>query len=205
VLRHLTAVLWIALKIIDFLRVKDGSVSKSLSAINNPEIRVEVTRLFTSPPFPTMAEVARATKQTHQTVSAIVRETVPPDQLRILKVGNYSKSKMGVNNPMFGARKQVEAILREGYLYLWVGDNTYVAEHRLILMKSLGLKEWPEGWEVHHIDSDKMNNSLDNLAIVTTNGHRQLHKQKLQKLYVWEKREFGTSQLKEMLATLRKG
>lgn len=151
-----------------------------------------------------MAEVARATKQTHATVSEIVRETVPQEQLRILKVANYSKSKMGERNPMFGVQKQVEAILRHGYRYLWQGSNTYAPEHRLVVMQALNLTEWPEGWEIHHIDSDKTNNSLDNLAIVTPSGHQQLHKQKLQKLYAWERREFGTSQLKEMLATLLK-
>jgi hypothetical protein len=152
-----------------------------------------------------MAEVGRLTGQTHATVSAIVRETVAPEQLRILKVANYSKSKTGAKNPMFGARKQVEAILRSGYRYLWVGNDTYEPEHRLVLMKAFNLPEWPEGWEVHHIDSNKMNNALDNLAVVTKVGHQKLHSQKLEKLYVWEKREFGTSQLKEMLATLPKG
>jgi hypothetical protein len=192
-------------KSIDCSRLKDGKVSKSLSAIRNAKVREEVTLLFTSPPFPTMAEVARMTKQTHATVSAIVRETVPPDQLKILKVANYSKSKMGAKNPMFGVKKQVEAILRRGYRYLWVGgEEEYAPEHRLVLMRALGLTEWPAGWEIHHIDSDKTNNSLDNLAIVTKVGHQRLHSQKLQKLYAWERREFGTSQLKEMLATLPK-
>lgn len=178
-------------------------MSKSLSAINNPQVREQVTRLFTSPPFPTMAQVAAMTRQTHATVGAIVRETVPPDQLKILKVANYSKSKTGAKNPMFGVRNQVEAILRSGYRYLWMGEE-YLPEHRLIVMQAFGLTQWPEGWEIHHIDSNKLNNSLDNLAIVTRSGHQQLHSQKLQKLYAWEKREFGTSQLKEMLAMLPK-
>jgi hypothetical protein len=152
-----------------------------------------------------MAEVGGLINQTHATVSAIVRETVPPEQLKILKVGNYSKSKMAEKNPMFGSRKQVEAILRRGYRYLWQNKaEEYAPEHRLILMKSLGLTVWPEGWEVHHIDSNKTNNSLDNLAIVSKIGHQMLHSQKFAKLYAWEKREFGTSQLKEMLAMLPK-
>jgi len=179
-------------------------MSKSLSGLRNPQVRAEVTRLFTSPPYPTMAEVGTLTGQTHATVSAIVRETVPPDQLRILKVANYSKSKMGAKNPMFGVRKQVEAILRDGYRYLWVGDNTYEAEHRRVVMDAFGIEIWPVGWEIHHIDSNKTNNSIDNLAVVTKRGHQLLHSQKLQKLYAWERREFGTSQLKEMLATLLK-
>ena len=106
---------------------------------------------------------------------------------------------------MFGVRKEVEAILRRGYRYLWQGNDEYAPEHRLIVMKALGITAWPEGWEVHHIDSNKTNNNLSNLAVVTTAGHQLLHSQKLQKLYAWEKREFGTSQLKEMLATVLKG
>lgn len=180
-------------------------MSKSLSAIRDPKVRAEVTRLFTSPPYPTMVEVGRITNQTHATVGTIVRETVPPEQLKILKVANYSKSKTGEKNPMYGVKKQVEAILRSGYRYLWMGGDKYEAEHRLIMMQAIGLTKWPEGWEVHHIDSNKTNNSLDNLAIVTRIGHQLLHSQKLQKLYAWEKREFGTSALKEMLATLPKG
>lgn len=181
-------------------------MSKSLSAIRNPAVREEVTRLFTSPPWPTMAQVAAMTGQTHATVGVIVRETVPPEQLKILKVANYSKSKMGAKNPMFGVKKQVEAILRSGYRYLWVGKpEEYAPEHRLVLMQEFGLTTWPQNWEIHHIDGDKLNNSLDNLAIVTKVGHQKLHSQKFEKLYCWEKREFGTSQLKEMLATLPKG
>lgn len=179
-------------------------MSKSLSAIRNSKVREEVTRLFSSPPYPTMVEVGRLTRQTHATVSAIVRETIPPDQLRILKVANYSKSKTGEKNPMYGAQKQVEAILRRGYRYLWQGDNTYAPEHRLVVMEATGLTAWPEGWEIHHIDGDKQNNRVDNLAVVTKAGHQHLHKQQLKRLYAWEKREFGTSQLKEMLATVLK-
>jgi hypothetical protein len=180
-------------------------MSISLSALNNPEIRAEVTRLFTSPPYPTMVQVGALTKQTHATVGRIVRETVPPETLKILKVANYSKSKMGEKNPRFGVRTQVEIILHNGYHYLWQGeDKQYVQQHRLILMDALKLKEWPENWEVHHIDGIKTNNSLDNLAIVTKIGHQLLHSQKLKKLFAWEKREFGTSQLKEMVAMLPK-
>jgi len=71
-------------------------------------------------------------------------------------------------------------------------------------MDAFGIEIWPVGWEIHHIDSNKTNNSIDNLAVVTQRGHQLLHSQKLQKLYAWERREFGTSQLKEMLATLLK-
>jgi hypothetical protein len=85
----------------------------------------------------------------------------------------------------------------------WNGDG-YTFEHRSILMTELGLSSWPNGWEVHHIDGDKMNNVLDNLALVTKRGHQHLHKQRLGRLYQWEKEAFGTSVLSEMQAILPK-
>jgi hypothetical protein len=74
----------------------------------------------------------------------------------------------------------------------------------VLVAKSLGLEELPAHWEVHHIDEDKTNNDLDNLAIVTKRGHRKLHRVLLGKLYAWEKEMFGTSLLKEIEATLLK-
>ena len=40
---------------------------------------------------------------------------------------------------------------------------------------ALGLEELPEQFVVHHIDEDPMNNSLDNLALVTRPGHNAIH------------------------------
>jgi hypothetical protein len=33
----------------------------------------------------------------------------------------------------------------------------------------------PDGFEVHHIDEDRSNNSLDNLAVLTAAAHHRLH------------------------------
>lgn len=33
----------------------------------------------------------------------------------------------------------------------------------------------PEGFQVHHIDGDKSNNSIDNLALMTESAHQKLH------------------------------
>jgi hypothetical protein len=180
-------------------------MSISLAALRDPAIRSEVVRLYTTPPYLPGTEIAKTTRMTEATVYRILREEVPKDRLKLLRSANHHASKMGAKNPMFGVRKQVEAILRRGYRYLWQHEtNDYTPEHRLLLMAALGISEWPTGWEVHHIDSNTLNNNLNNLAIVTKTGHQLLHSQKLQKLYAWEKREFGTSQLMEMLATARK-
>jgi hypothetical protein len=128
---------------------------------------------------------------------------MPDEEYLRLKKANYSRSKYGHKNPMFGAKTAAERIMRRGYYGVWNGKG-YSPEHQIKLMNAWGLSAWPKGWEVHHIDGDKHNNSLDNLMVATKKGHRSLHRWKLGRLYLWEKEMFGTSVLKEMKAILPK-
>lgn len=45
--------------------------------------------------------------------------------------------------------------------------------HRYVWENEVG--EIPKGYHVHHIDGDKSNNSIDNLALITASGHERLH------------------------------
>jgi hypothetical protein len=45
--------------------------------------------------------------------------------------------------------------------------------HRYVWQKEVG--KIPNGYHIHHIDGNKANNSLDNLALVTASGHERLH------------------------------
>lgn len=63
---------------------------------------------------------------------------------------------------------------QKGYLTcLWRGKRRFV--HHIVMMKALKLKSIPKGMVVHHIDGDKMNNDLDNLALCTEKAHREIH------------------------------
>lgn len=76
----------------------------------------------------------------------------------------------------------------KGYITTWNGykkvkapidhpykDNKgYIMEHRLVLEQSLGRYIEPYE-EVHHIDCNKFNNSLDNLMLVSKEEHRRIH------------------------------
>ena len=52
----------------------------------------------------------------------------------------------------------------------------YVHEHRRVLSKALNLDSIPEGYVVHHINGDKLDNSPGNLEMMTLSEHSKLHK-----------------------------
>ena len=65
----------------------------------------------------------------------------------------------------------------EGYYYTVIGENKYYL-HRLLAL-SFNQDEEKEKikdrCEVHHLDFDRSNNSLDNLCILTPEKHRIIH------------------------------
>lgn len=78
--------------------------------------------------------------------------------------------------PKYGSGRRVRP---DGYVDLWrprhplARSDGYVFEHRLVIYEA-GVS-FPYGFEIHHIDEDRGNNRLDNLAVVTSVAHRRLH------------------------------
>jgi len=171
--------------------------------LKDTDICAKVVSLYRSLEANT-TQIAASVSLPVSTVYAILRQELSTEERKRLRGAYHSRSKMGAANPMYGKKTAADRILQQGRAAVWNGEG-YTFEHRSIIAKSLGLAELPAHWEVHHIDEDKTNNSLDNLAIVTSRGHRALHKKKLGILYAWEKEMFGTSLLQEMQATLPKG
>ncbi len=162
-----------------------------------------ICRRYMSPPYKTMTQIGEEFGVTYHTVSAALREGLPEDQIRKRSAANKSRAKAGTANPMFGLKQSKGPIRRGTYLGQWNGE-THVLLHRQVFLQALGLEEFPRGLQVHHIDGDKTNNTLDNLALVTARGHAQIHAQRLKKLKLWEIEEFGTSKLPKIIATRRK-
>jgi len=87
---------------------------------------------------------------------------------------NYIKSDKGKNKDFIGYY-----IDKNGYKYIFKPShpnnvNNYVPEHRLII--ELQLKRYLNKDElVHHKDSNKLNNSIENLEVMTKSNHRALH------------------------------
>lgn len=67
--------------------------------------------------------------------------------------------------------------LQDGYfrLYKWYKKKTYrKLLHRYIFEQAYG--EIPTGYVIHHKDNDRLNNSLQNLQMMTIGEHTKLHR-----------------------------
>lgn len=100
----------------------------------------------------------------------------------------YRLSKLGDKNPMLGKTGELhpnyKGIVEDGKGYLmclkpdWYTGrkgSIHIYVHNLVMCEALGLTEMPKGWVVHHIDGNKHNNDISNLALITVSGHGRLH------------------------------
>ena len=63
-----------------------------------------------------------------------------------------------------------DAVISNGYLRL---TSTWEFVHRKIYEKYIG--KIPEGHQIHHLNEDKLDNSLENLICISCSEHRKLH------------------------------
>lgn len=62
-----------------------------------------------------------------------------------------------------------------GYIEITRGKNKGRSVHVCVVEERLGRRLFADE-VVHHIDRDRSNNSIDNLALVTRSGHARLHR-----------------------------
>lgn len=173
------------------------SISKVFTG--DPQNIRRVMDVYLSPEKPTLVAIAESMGTTLHNIMAIVKEHTPPERRKVEKALRYSRSKMGVQNPMSGKSGSQHhnyiGEISDGDGYRMVKEGAvYVYVHRKVMADLLGIQDLPDSVEVHHIDEDKANNSPDNLAVVTPSGHRHLHakKSKFEKLPLWAQWESGT-------------
>ena len=95
--------------------------------------------------------------------------------------------KTGTKNPMYGKCKEEHhnyiggKITTQGYRQIkapeWYQGSTdcgQALEHLIVYCDNNRLFKIPEGYVVHHIDEDKLNNSIDNLEMMTRSDHSEL-------------------------------
>lgn len=77
-----------------------------------------------------------------------------------------------------------ETVVEDGDGYLmelrpewWTSraKSKYVYQHHIIMAIALGLTQIPKGFVVHHVDNNKQNNTLSNLALLQLGAHEKWH------------------------------
>lgn len=172
----------------------------SQSYVSDTQNVEAVLSVYLSEDRPTVEETAEKVGTTFQNVRHILHCNLDPERYKLEKALRYSRSKMGEKNPMLGKNGSLHPNFLgdvddgHGYLMRKV-DGRYVYVHRLVMAEALGMATLPDEWVVHHINEDKQDNRLDNLALVTNSGHRALHAKKspYERLPLWAKWESGTS------------
>lgn len=98
-------------------------------------------------------------------------------------------TKLGNKNHMWNGGK----CIRHGYIYLLRPNHPYrnacgyVAKHRLVMEKFLGFY-LSRNIHIHHINENKLDNRLHNLQLVTPREHMNIHRDKINKSKLKEKR-----------------
>ena len=147
----------------------------------------EVIHLFKSTNL-TYEGMAKATGTSCKIVWRCVHNNFSKEEIASRKAESYRRSKLGVSNPMFGKHGESH----HNYIGEWSDGKGYILQlkpswftgrvgsrhvfqHQVVMCEHLGLTEIPSGWSVHHIDGNTKNNSISNLALLTSGAHRKLH------------------------------
>lgn len=154
------------------------SVSKRW--VSDPKNQEKVLALYRDTRLLSQEAVAKELGTTMHNVHHVLKMRMSQAERDAHSSLRKSVGKLGSKNPMKGKTGSKHHLWKgecqdgHGYLTcLHEGKRQFV--HRLVMAKALGLKTLPRRFDVHHINEDRMDNRLDNLALVTRGGHRTIH------------------------------
>lgn len=136
----------------------------------------------------TMEEIASSVGATRKQIHGLAHDNFSEDYLQGRKRGNYRESKIGDKNPMKGKTGEDHhnyvGEVEDGRGYLMVikpewytgrPGSKHVFQHSVVFCENVGLTEIPPGFCVHHVDGDRKNNNINNLALLRRDAHQRLH------------------------------
>ena len=133
----------------------------------------------------------------HIEILNLLENTVLTQREISYKIGCHQSTVSRVSTAYLSGAKRIERSLLgdaiskprkdgidNGYMMVsippWYTGRAYgvrVREHVLVACKSAGISEIPDGYVVHHIDENRLNNELSNLVIVSRSAHAKIHAQ----------------------------
>ena len=137
----------------------------------------------------TMKDICKEVKLPDYAVQKILSDNFSEKYRNERKAKLYRLSKRCENSPWFqkyvaDSSQWVGGVVDDGNGYDMIKKpewytgrkgSDYVFLHTVVMCEHLGLTELPKGYVVHHIDGNKKNNTIDNLALMTVSGHSKLH------------------------------
>lgn len=146
-----------------------------------------VRNLFENTKTP-LKDIRDAVKLEQYEVQGILDKYYTKEEQAKRKSSLYRDSKLGEKNPMTGKFRSEHPNYKgevsdgKGYLMCLKPDwytgrkgSKHVFVHTIVMCEALGITELPAGFTVHHVDGNKHNNSIDNLALLTNSAHGKLH------------------------------
>jgi len=112
------------------------------------------------------------------------RTLAPEHRDKVVKTLKFGLK--GEDNPGWKGGKSWRGRSKEAAYRVILVDGRYVAEHRYVAEQLIGRKLHRRE-HVHHKDGNKMNNSPDNLQVLTATEHAKLHMTDDHKAYLSRK------------------
>ena len=135
-----------------------------------------------------LQDICKSCKIDYPTLLSVIDDNFSQKQQQDRKSRLYRLSKLGDKNLM----KSCKGPHHPGYVGI-IGDgngycqclkpdwytgrkrSSHVFLHHVVMCQNLGITEIPKGFVVHHVDGDKCNNDISNLALMTMSAHSKLH------------------------------
>ena len=164
----------------------------------------QIIQMFKSPDLLSLEDIARTLKVRYAHIQEIVQQHFTVDEINYREQLARSKSKKTHFNLspdiLEEMHKQIHYVPDgKGYLLMlkpaWVTgrkDSKHIYVHQVVMMEHLKITEIPLGFVVHHVNGDKTDNRIHNLALLTNEAHLKQHQvtHTSNELTLWELKEF---------------
>ena len=168
-----------------------------------PEIESQVCSLFEDTKM-SVADICKEAGIYDYMMQSILHKNFTQEYIDKRHALFYRNSKLVDKNPMKNMtgdnHPNFKGLIDDGDGYLicqkpeWFTGRkakSYVYVHHIVYCLATGMTEIPKGFVIHHVDLNKRNNDISNLAMMTISAHGRLHSMlnrlsKVQRLSVQE-------------------